>query len=137
MLYSVLLTLHILVSVILVVLVLIQQGKGADAGAAFGAGGSGTVFGAGGAGNLLTRTTAVLAACFFVISLSLAYLTTQSVESRSVVDRVGPATESIAPDGASDVPAAPASSGTGGSSSDIPAAPSGGLPTSGQTSGAD
>jgi len=51
--------------------VLIQQGKGADMGASFGAGSSNTVFGSSGSGNFMTRTTAILATCFFVISLLL------------------------------------------------------------------
>ena len=55
-------------------LVLLQRGKGADAGAGFGAGASGTVFGARGAASFLSRTTAMLAALFFVTSLALAYL---------------------------------------------------------------
>ncbi|HAZ42716.1 MAG TPA: preprotein translocase subunit SecG, partial [Methylococcaceae bacterium] len=55
-------------------LVLLQQGRGADAGAGFGAGGSSSVFGARGAASFLSRTTAILASVFFVTSLSLAYL---------------------------------------------------------------
>ena len=65
---------HILVAIAMVGLILIQQGKGADAGAAFGSGASGTVFGARGAASFLTRTTAVLAALFFSTSMVLAYL---------------------------------------------------------------
>ena len=102
MLTTVLLTVHVLVSVVLIVLVMLQQGRGADAGAAFGSGGSGTVFGAGGAGNFLSRSTAILATLFFVISLSLAYLGTQNVERRSVVERVGTITEQS--ETSSDVP---------------------------------
>ena len=65
-------TFHILAALAIVALVLLQQGKGADAGAAFGAGGSGTVFGARGAASFLTRATAVLALVFFLTSLGLA-----------------------------------------------------------------
>lgn len=65
---------HILVAISMVGLILIQQGKGADAGAAFGSGASGTVFGARGAASFLTRTTAILAALFFSTSVVLAYL---------------------------------------------------------------
>ena len=123
MLQSVLLTLHVLVSLGLIGLVMVQHGRGADAGAAFGSGGSGTVFGAAGPAGFLTRATAVLAVLFFVISLSLAYITTQSIERNSVVERVGPVVEENAP--ASDVPVAPGGSSTGTSSggSDVPAAP--------------
>jgi len=65
---------HVLVAIALVVLVLIQRGQGATAGAAFGSGASGTVFGARGAGNFLTRTTWVLAALFCAISLTMAVM---------------------------------------------------------------
>ena len=80
-------TFHILAALAIIALVLLQQGKGADAGAAFGAGGSGTVFGARGAASFLTRTTAALAVVFFLTSLGLAWLASQQVERRSVVER--------------------------------------------------
>tara|TARA_B100000085_G_C18118148_1_gene340055 strand:- start:22 stop:330 length:309 start_codon:yes stop_codon:yes gene_type:complete len=69
-----LLTIHIILAVILIVLVLIQQGKGADAGAAFGSGASSTVFGARGNATFLNKLTTVIALSFFVTSLSLAYI---------------------------------------------------------------
>ena len=65
MLQSVLLTLHVLVAVGLIAMVMIQHGRGADAGAAFGSGSSGTVFGARGASGFLTKATALLGALFF------------------------------------------------------------------------
>lgn len=71
--FSVILTVHILVALGIVALVLMQHGKGADMGAAFGSGASGSLFGATGAANFLSRTTAILAAVFFVTSLLLAY----------------------------------------------------------------
>ncbi len=74
MLNNILLVVHVLISVSIVALILLQQGKGADAGAAFGGGSSGTVFGSQGSGTFLSRATAVLAALFFVTSLWLAYL---------------------------------------------------------------
>lgn len=67
--YQALLIVYLLVSIALIGFILLQQGKGADAGASFGAGASGTIFGSAGAGNFLSRTTAVLAVGFFVISL--------------------------------------------------------------------
>lgn len=73
-LYEVLLVVDLIVAIMLVGLILIQQGKGADMGASFGAGGSNTVFGASGSGNFLTRTTAILATIFFVVSLILGNL---------------------------------------------------------------
>jgi preprotein translocase subunit SecG len=107
-------TFHVLAALAIVALVLLQQGKGADAGAAFGAGGSGTVFGARGAASFLTRTTAVLALVFFLTSLGLAWLSSQQVERRSVVERTqapvesgrAPASPTDVPNAASDVPAA-------------------------------
>lgn len=69
--YELLVIVYLIVAVMLVGFVLIQQGKGADMGASFGSGGSNTVFGSGGSGNFLTRTTAILATLFFVISLIL------------------------------------------------------------------
>ena len=73
-LFSVVLTAHILAAVGVIGLVLVQHGKGADMGAAFGSGASGSLFGATGSANFLSRTTAVLATVFFVTSLSLAYI---------------------------------------------------------------
>ncbi|WP_281984032.1 preprotein translocase subunit SecG [Azonexus hydrophilus] len=73
-LFSVVLTVHILVALAIIGLVLMQHGKGADMGAAFGSGSSGSLFGASGSANFLSRTTAVLATVFFLTSLSLAYI---------------------------------------------------------------
>ncbi|MEC8078128.1 MAG: preprotein translocase subunit SecG [Pseudomonadota bacterium] len=69
-----LLTIHIILAVVLIVLVLVQQGKGADAGAAFGSGASSTVFGARGSATFLNKLTTIIALSFFVTSLSLAYI---------------------------------------------------------------
>ena len=74
MLNNILLVVHVLIAVGIVGLILLQQGKGADAGAAFGGGASSTVFGSQGSGTFLSRATAILAALFFVTSLWLAYL---------------------------------------------------------------
>ncbi len=74
MLYNILLIVQILVALGIIGLVLIQHGKGADAGAAFGGGASGTVFGSKGSGNFLTKLTTGLAALFFANSLMLAWL---------------------------------------------------------------
>jgi len=88
MLETILLTIHVAASVAIITLVLMQHGKGADAGAAFGAGASQTVFGSQGSGSFLTRTTGVLAAVFFSTSLSLAYLAGSTVEVKSVTETV-------------------------------------------------
>ncbi len=82
---------HVLLAAGIVGLVLIQRGKGADAGAGFGAGASGTVFGARGSASFLSRMTATLAFLFIVTSLSLAYMGSRQTETApsSVIDRVG------------------------------------------------
>jgi preprotein translocase subunit SecG len=80
---------HVLIAAAIVGLVLLQRGKGADAGAGFGAGASGTVFGARGSASFLSRTTATLAALFIVTSLTLAYLDGRGPAApTSVIDRV-------------------------------------------------
>lgn len=66
------LVIHIILAVLMIGLILVQHGKGADAGASFGGGGAATVFGASGSGNFMTRLTAILTALFFVTSLTLA-----------------------------------------------------------------
>ena len=88
MLTNILLVIHVFIAVAMIGLILIQQGKGADAGAAFGSGASGTVFGSRGSASFLTRTTGILAALFFVTSLSLAYLASEGAKSSSVVSKV-------------------------------------------------
>jgi preprotein translocase subunit SecG len=86
---------HVLIAAAIVGLVLLQRGKGADAGAGFGAGASGTVFGARGSASFLSRMTAALAALFIVTSLTLAYMSGRKPpEATSVFDRVpAPASE--------------------------------------------
>jgi preprotein translocase subunit SecG len=80
---------HVLLAAGIVGLVLLQRGKGADAGAGFGSGASGTVFGARGSASFLSRTTATLAGLFIVTSLLLAYMGGRRVEApSSVIDRV-------------------------------------------------
>jgi preprotein translocase subunit SecG len=81
--YEVLVIVYLIVAVMLIGFVLIQQGKGAGMGASFGSGGSNTVFGSTGSGNFLTRTTAVLATLFFVISLILG---NQTADKEKAVD---------------------------------------------------
>ena len=86
-LLNVILTAQILTALIMVGLILIQHGKGADMGAAFGSGSSGSLFGASGSANFLSRSTAVLAAVFFACTLALAYFgNLQPVSSGSVLD---------------------------------------------------
>ena len=88
MLYSILVSLDVLIAAALIALVLLQQGKGATAGAAFGGGGgaSGTVFGARGSSSFMSRSTAILAAAFFINSIVLAYLASNRPTVESVMD---------------------------------------------------
>ncbi|SQH77897.1 preprotein translocase membrane subunit [Shewanella benthica] len=79
--YEVLMVVYLLVAIGLVGLILIQQGKGADMGASFGAGASATLFGSSGAGNFLTRSTAVLAIGFFALSLIIGNLSANHTKS--------------------------------------------------------
>jgi preprotein translocase subunit SecG len=100
---TVLLVLHLFVGAGLIALVLLQHGKGADMGAAFGSGASSTVFGARGSANFLSRTTAILATIFFATSLTLAIFAGRGQAPRSVID-AQPAAPATAPEG----PVAPA-----------------------------
>lgn len=136
----ILLVLHVVLSLGIITLVLLQKGAGASAGAAFGGGGgAGSVFGATGSANFLSKTTAIFAIGFFVNSLVLAYLAAnRDVQTDSVLDAlIAPATElSVPADGssieASDVPLAdiPADVETEASSeSDVPPAEAIEVPT--------
>ncbi|MBT8086120.1 MAG: preprotein translocase subunit SecG [Woeseia sp.] len=100
---------HTLIAVLIIALVLLQRGKGADAGAAFGAGASGTVFGARGSSSFFSRMTAILATAFFASSLTLAYMSSQRVSEvpASLIESV-PLTEDEAPAEANDLPDLPA-----------------------------
>jgi preprotein translocase subunit SecG len=104
MLHTLLMIVHIVSATCIVALVLVQRGKGADAGAGFGAGASGTVFGARGATTALSRATAVLAALFMVTSLALSYVVTRDLTpAQSELER-------LATEGAeSEVPIVPSS----------------------------
>ena len=88
---------HVLLAAAIVGLVLLQRGKGADAGAGFGAGASGTVFGSRGSASFLSRTTAVLATLFFLTSLGLSYLFSQQKAPTSVVDTLPQPQDAPAP----------------------------------------
>jgi preprotein translocase subunit SecG len=118
--------LHVIVGAIVVALVLLQRGKGAETGAAFGAGASATVFGAKGSANFLSRSTAVLATVFFATSLGLAYLGSQRPVAKSIVEQVdaaGDAPEIAPAPGDAGRPAAQAPA--------LPAVPAAGTPAPG------
>ncbi len=126
---NILLVFHIFLAIGLVGLVLIQHGRGADAGAAFGSGASSTIFGARGASSFLTRTTGILATLFFLTSLMLAYFANRSVEPQSIMGQVQQQQAQEAPQApagpGTDVPALPveAPPSESGTSSDAPTAP--------------
>ena len=87
---------HTLIALLIIVLVLLQRGKGADAGAAFGAGASGTVFGARGSSSFFSRATAVCATLFFVSSLALAYISSQATDApTSLLENAPPVEEAV------------------------------------------
>jgi preprotein translocase subunit SecG len=127
---TVILAVQMLAALGMIGLILIQHGKGADMGAAFGSGSSGSLFGASGSANFLSRTTAVLAGLFFICTLALAYFgNLRPVESGSVLERAVtapvpapaasgaagqiPGTAPAAPGDAAAVAPAPAASGAG------------------------
>ncbi len=119
-LLNLLLSVQILSALGMIGLILVQHGKGADMGAAFGSGGSGSLFGASGSANFLSRTTAILAGVFFVCTLFLAYFGhVRTAPSGSVLDRAAVTAPATAASGAeAQIPgnapaAAPASSSVG------------------------
>ncbi len=109
--HTLILTIHILVALAMIGLILLQQGKGAEAGASFGGGASATVFGASGSANFLSRATAILTAIFFITSLSLAVMAKRQ------------AAELLRLPGAVSAPTAPAANSLPTAPSQAPAAP--------------
>lgn len=110
---TIVLTVQMLSALAMIGLILIQHGKGADMGAAFGSGASGSLFGASGSANFLSRATAVLASVFFVCTLMLAYFgNARPVSSGSVLERAAVTTEAPAqaPGVAAQIPVDAASS---------------------------
>ncbi len=86
---NILIVAHVITALAIIGLVLLQHGKGADMGSGFGGGASGSLFGATGSANFLSRTTAVLATLFFILSLALAYVATKKpTEGGGVIDSV-------------------------------------------------
>jgi preprotein translocase subunit SecG len=98
---------HALVAIALIGLVLIQHGKGADVGASFGSGASQTVFGSQGSTSFLVKLTSILAAIFFVTSLTLGYLASQSAKQNkaSLLSQPAPVTAPAAPTNTAELPA--------------------------------
>ncbi|MGB7651034.1 MAG: preprotein translocase subunit SecG [Gallionella sp.] len=89
---------HVITAIVLIGLVLVQHGKGADMGAAFGTGSAGGLFGSSGSANFLSRSTAIAAAVFFMTSLSLTYLYSHPASQQGVMEKLtAPAAVQIAP----------------------------------------
>lgn len=111
---------HVIAATVLVGLVLMQHGKGADMGAAFGTGSAGSIFGSSGSANFLSRSTAIATGVFFITSMSLTYIYANQSQSRGVMDKhevsksVQPATAPALTPGAGEVP------GSGSKSQEIP-----------------
>jgi len=123
----VVLIVHVIAAAGIIGLVLVQHGKGADVGAAFGSGSAGSVFGSAGSANFLSRLTAGLAVVFFITSIGLSFLASKRTGGKGVMANQPAATQST-PDkvpGASDVPAVPAAKSDVGEKSDktAPVAP--------------
>jgi preprotein translocase subunit SecG len=129
MVESAVLILHVLTALAVCGFVLLQHGKGADMGAAFGSGSSGSLFGAAGSANFLSRTTAILATVFFVTSVALTYLGSQhgvsqgvmdkGVMEKGVMERVAPAKPGDVPQPTPSTTPAPAAPG-GAAPADVP-----------------
>ncbi|MBC7781309.1 MAG: preprotein translocase subunit SecG [Proteobacteria bacterium] len=119
MLQNLIMVFHVLAAGAIVVFVLLQHGKGADMGAAFGSGSAGSLFGSSGSANFLSRMTAIVATVFFCTSLVLTYIAAQRGPSRGLMDQVpagpvipgSPASIPSAPPGAPGVAVPPAASG--------------------------
>ena len=119
---SILLGIQVLLSISLIVLILMQHGKGADAGAAFGSGASATVFGAKGSGSFMTRATTTLAILFFIVCMSLAYVSSNRSAPDSVTGSVMSQEFETAPQqGEGDMPTGEAGSSSA-QDSDLPPA---------------
>jgi preprotein translocase subunit SecG len=124
---TLLLVVHVLFGVGVIGLVLLQHGKGADMGAAFGSGSAGSLFGASGSANFLSRTTGVLAALFFITSMALTYIGSTRTEGKSVIERPKesqevpkPTSSTTVPAPSSTVPIPSAPSESGSKAGDVP-----------------
>lgn len=122
---SIVIVVHLLAALGVILLVLLQQGKGADAGASFGSGASATVFGSQGTSNFLSRITAVLTAVFFVTSLALAFFASRQADESASMGLPDPSVLEVPAQQETDVPVLDTSETVmdSGSSLDVPAVP--------------
>lgn len=123
---TILVVIHLFLAISMVTLILLQHGKGADAGAAFGSGASATVFGAKGSASFLSRATAVLATLFFITSMTMAYFASQTGKQEGLMDAVAPMEVPVANP---EVPVVPVELNSPAAPSDVPVAPA---PVAGQ-----
>ena len=122
---TLILVMHVLAAISIVGLVLLQHGKGADVGAAFGSGASGSLFGSTGSANFLSRATAVVATVFFLTSMGLTYFSASKAEHKKGVMVTQPAEPSLPSQIPSAVPVVPAGqpgqpAGPGSKAQDVP-----------------
>jgi preprotein translocase subunit SecG len=110
---------HLLVAATLVGLVLLQHGKGADMGAAFGSGASGSLFGASGSANFLSRATAIVATVFFITSLGLTYFSLTRVQGKGIAEKIPATTQPVQAPQPAQAPAGTADNAAG-KSGEIP-----------------
>ncbi len=122
-LLTIVLAVQMLTALVMIGLILVQHGKGADMGAAFGSGGSGSLFGASGSANFLSRTTGVLAALFFACTLLLAYFGNAQPRTGSSVLEGAAVTAPLPATAASGAAQIPGTSMPAASSAAVPAAP--------------
>ncbi len=123
MVTSILTVIHLIAAISIIVLVLLQQGKGADAGAAFGGGSSQSLFGSRGSANFLSRTTSILTVVFFLTGLTLAFTYSRQSGYQSVTEVSAPAPVQVESD--SEVPVVPGAA-EAPASGDVPAVPASG-----------
>lgn len=122
-LFNLIVVVQVLSAVAIIGLVLLQHGKGADMGAAFGSGASGSLFGASGSSNFMSKSTAIAAAVFFSATLGLSFVSTQhsSTVSGGVMDKALPAAPAPAPaTGAGAIPTAPAAPAQAAPAASVP-----------------
>jgi preprotein translocase subunit SecG len=123
MLQTILLVVHVLVAAALITFILLQQGRGATAGAGFGGGASATVFGARGAASFMSRTTAILAAVFLSNCLLLAFIASQQKRTTSIVDQIATQPAVTAPAASTQTPVIPAPAKEAQGAPDLPKIP--------------
>jgi len=123
MLQTILLVVHVLVAAALITFILLQQGRGATAGAGFGGGASATVFGARGAASFMSRTTAILAVVFLSNCLLLAFLASQQKRTTSIVEQIATQPAVTAPAAPTQTPAIPVPAKEAQGPADLPKIP--------------